>query len=202
MRRLSPFLLLVFLLAACGKDEPTVADSALQNRSRITTPGSPATKSPTATSTDANPIPRPVATATETEVDPGIPPVNPALSDEDLINAALEKANAIRIENSSPELELDPKLAAAAQAHANDMRARKFYDHKNPDGKTPVDRVKAAGANYRVIAENIHRGLNDVDKVFEGWMKSEPHKKSLLEKQYSKHGIGYKDGYWVHVLAN
>lgn len=209
MRKRVPQLLLfttALALAACGKQEATVPDSAFANRSALTQPqpSSPPKGVSTATSTDTgtNPIPRPVSTNTETNVD--VPPPNPALSDEELVAAALEKANAIRIENGSPELEHDPRLSQAAQRHAQDMKARNFFDHKSPDGSLPSDRVKATGASYTGVGENIamkEPELKDIDELFKIWMDSPPHKQGLLEKQFTKHGMGYKDGRWVHVFA-
>jgi uncharacterized protein YkwD len=193
--RLSLFLLLT--LAACGKDEPTVPDSANTTRSAILQPApSTGTGTGTSTSTDTN------TNTTPNPADPSLPPPNPALGDEELIAAALAKANAIRLENSVSELELDPKLTLAAQRHAEDMKARNFFDHKNPDGKLPPDRVKDAGGQFRAVGENIAKGITDVDQLFQLWLDSKPHKEGLLEKAYTKHGIGYKDGHWVHVFGN
>lgn len=199
------FLVLLFTLTACGKDEPTSPDSAHTNRSAIVTPGKPEDKkgvgTSTQTDTNTNPGTRPVDP--DKPVDPDVPPPNPALTDEELIAAALVKGNAIRMENNVGELELDEKLSLAAQRHAEDMKARKYFDHKSPEGKTPVDRVKAAGAEYRGIGENIAMGIaTDVDELFKLWMESKPHKEGLLQKAWTKHGMGYKDGYWVHVFAN
>lgn len=202
--RLSIFLLLA--LSACGKDEPTVPDSAHTTRSAILQPA-PSTGTGTSTSTrtdtGTNPAPNPAPTPSPVDpADPSLPPPNPALGDEELIAAALAKANAIRLENSVAELELDPKLTIAAQRHAEDMKARNFFDHKNPDGKLPPDRVKDAGGQFRAVGENIAKGITDVDQLFQLWLDSKPHKEGLLQKAYTKHGIGYKDGHWVHVFAN
>ncbi len=207
--RFLSLLLLSGLLAACGKEEPTYPDAAFGNRSALPSSSSaaqdpskaasPSTNTQTNTDLSTNPIPRP---AVDPKDEVGPPPSNPALTDADLISAALEKANQIRRENGVPELELDPKLSLAAQKHAEDMVARKFFDHKNPDGKDPSHRASDAGARYRAVGENIAKGISqDVEQLFQLWMKSEPHRKGLLEKAFTHHGMGYKDGTWVHLLS-
>ncbi|MFB7506818.1 sigma-70 family RNA polymerase sigma factor, partial [Streptomyces broussonetiae] len=39
----------------------------------------------------------------------------------------------------------DPQLQTAAQGHSDDMAARHFFDHTNPDGADPGQRITAAG---------------------------------------------------------
>lgn len=44
-------------------------------------------------------------------------------------------------------LKHDAALAAIAQAHSDDMVARKFFEHENPDGRDAIARGKQAGYN-------------------------------------------------------
>jgi len=47
-------------------------------------------------------------------------------------------------------LYLDPALNKLSDMQTSDMIKRDFFDHVNPDKKTPGDRAKAIGFNYPV----------------------------------------------------
>ncbi|NTY01705.1 CAP domain-containing protein [Deinococcus sp. JMULE3] len=82
-------------------------------------------------------------------------------------------------------------LAAAARAHAADMGTRKFFDHVNPDGKTPAQRMQAAGyTGWTEVAENIAAGYT-VANVMQGWIDSPSHCKTLMDPTLKEVGIGY-----------
>ncbi len=193
----------LFLFSSCGKNEAVVADAALSSiRSKQATQPQPETK-PTGSTpiTEPKPGEKPELKTGEGEVPP--PPNNPSLSDDEiLIQAALAAANKIRAENRAPELILDEQLAAVAQKHAEDMSARNFFDHSNPEKETPFDRMKKSGVSFSAGAENIAMGVNNAQEVMAGWLASPGHKVNLLNKAYGRHGIGFKNGYWVHLFAD
>jgi len=68
--------------------------------------------------------------------------------------------NQARSQNRLPQLRLDPRLAAAARAHALDMVKRNFFSHVTPDGKTPFDRIRRAGVRYGYAGETIALNVN------------------------------------------
>ncbi len=45
----------------------------------------------------------------------------------------------------APPLEMDEVLRIAARLHSSDMGERGFFDHDNPDGQSPFDRIAAVG---------------------------------------------------------
>jgi uncharacterized protein YkwD len=191
----------------CSLWQGAVPDSAFAHRSVTASPSKPGSDvpnlAPKSSEDSSRPSSRPSPNGRDENLDP--PSINPAITETELVAAALAKANAIRLENGSSELELDLKLSLAAQRHAEEMHSRGFFDHKGVGGSLPNDRVKAAGAAYLYVGENIAKKLpdfHDIDELFKIWIESPPHKNSLLEKQYTKHGMGYKGGYWVHVFAN
>jgi len=113
---------------------------------------------------------------------------------------ALELINRDRQLNGLPPLVEDPLLAQAAQAHAEDMMQRNYYDHVTPEGKTPTDRLAAVGGQGGV-GENImwrsggigygsplNFGL--VEHFQTGWMYSDGHRANLLSPQYTRVGYG------------
>lgn len=96
-------------------------------------------------------------------------------------------------------------LNNSAQDHALDMRDRNFYNHVNPDGEEPADRIIRAGYNPIVAGENIAMNQTSVAQVMEGWMNSEHHRDNILYVDYTEIGIGLsyivREGelnvYWV-----
>ena len=125
----------------------------------------------------------------------------PANLDE-LRQVSLERVNEAREAAGLDRLELDAILNEAAQAHAQDMLDRGFYDHVTPDGQEPMDRYLAAGGDTSfVVAENIARcedcsvpaGLDDVEWMHEGWMDSPGHRENILMHGLSHYGFGIVD---------
>jgi hypothetical protein len=86
-----------------------------------------------------------------------------------------------------PPLAMNAQLLASARAHSLDMRTRAFFEHTNPSGQTPGDRIGAAGYPFISWAENIAmstsstaEGLEDVlmiDLNYDG----RGHRKALLD---------------------
>lgn len=92
-------------------------------------------------------------------------------------------------------------VARVAQAHSEDMRRRDYFDHVSPEGRTPMQRVQAAGVAVSAVAENIALGQPTGHAVFESWRDSPGHRRNLLNCDYTHHGVGLAGGYWTHVLV-
>lgn len=92
-------------------------------------------------------------------------------------------------------------VAGVARAHSDDMRRRDYFDHVSPDGRTPMQRVQAAGIGVTAVAENIALGQPTGQAVFRSWMESAGHRRNLLNCEYTHHGLGHVGGYWTHVLV-
>src|SRR3954454_8418273 len=54
----------------------------------------------------------------------------------------------------SAPLAVDPRLVQAARQHAQDMAARNFFAHTNPDGAGPSARMSAAGYPWTAWGES------------------------------------------------
>jgi uncharacterized protein YkwD len=112
----------------------------------------------------------------------------------------VEAHNRIRAAAKLPALETSERLQAAAQAHAEDMAARRKMTHEGSRGSRPIDRIKAKGYPYRRAGENIAAGFHSVDRLMKGWMDSPRHKRNILGG-FSQIGVGCaidEDGkrYW------
>jgi uncharacterized protein YkwD len=102
----------------------------------------------------------------------------------------LALTNAARKKEGLGPLKISPTLLEAARAHSANQARHDKMAHEL-DGKKPSDRVKAAGYRYRYTGENVAFGKNvSVDEIFEGWMKSPPHRANILKSEYTEIGIG------------
>ncbi|MGW0934724.1 CAP domain-containing protein [Streptomyces sp. NPDC002666] len=84
-------------------------------------------------------------------------------------------------------------LASLAQSFSDDMAARGFFDHTDPDGQSPWDRAAKAGVSG-LGGENIARGQADAEAVMEAWMNSEGHRANILNCDYKTLGVGVHFG--------
>jgi uncharacterized protein YkwD len=91
-------------------------------------------------------------------------------------------------------LTVDFRLDAAAQRHADDMLARSYFAHRDPDGKTVRERGREAGFDWSAIGENIAEGQQSVKEVVESWMRSAGHRENILDRRYTRTGVGLAFG--------
>ncbi len=118
----------------------------------------------------------------------------------DLRTELVEAHNTIRTEAKLKKLTLNSKLTAAAQAHAEDMAARRKMTHTGGDGSSSSERIKARGYRYFRTGENVAAGQFSVEQLMKGWMDSPAHKRNILGG-FSEIGVGCavdEDGkrYW------
>jgi uncharacterized protein YkwD len=79
-----------------------------------------------------------------------------------------------------PPLAAEPRLTAAAKAHAEDMAAHKKLAHEGSDGSAPADRVKRQWYIYLKTGENVADGQETVESVMTAWMDSPHHRENIL----------------------
>jgi uncharacterized protein YkwD len=105
-----------------------------------------------------------------------------------------------------PAVALDPDLTRMAQAQAAIMAKRDKLEHNVR--KPFVARLKAAGYDAAVAAENIGAGYHTLAEAFSGWRQSAPHNANMLLPGVTRIGIAavytpaskYKV-YWALILA-
>lgn len=88
----------------------------------------------------------------------------------------------------------DPQLQKAAQGHSDDMAARHFFDHTNPDGADPGQRITAAGYRWSTYGENIAQGQQTAASVMQSWMNSPGHRANILNCSFKDIGVGVHKG--------
>ncbi|MCT9006798.1 sigma-70 family RNA polymerase sigma factor [Streptomyces rhizosphaerihabitans] len=88
----------------------------------------------------------------------------------------------------------DAQLEDAARAHSDDMAARAFFDHTNPDGADPGQRITAAGYRWSTYGENIAKGQQTPQAVMDSWMNSPGHRANILNCSFKNIGVGVHKG--------
>ncbi|MEU6480585.1 sigma-70 family RNA polymerase sigma factor [Streptomyces sp. NPDC047017] len=120
------------------------------------------------------------------------PPAQPAPAGT--VAQVLALVNKERANAGCGPLTEDPELEAAAQGHSDDMAARDFFDHTNPDGKDPGQRITAAGYTWSTYGENIARGQQTPASVMDSWMHSPGHRANILNCSFKNLGVGVHKG--------
>ncbi|MCD9874965.1 sigma-70 family RNA polymerase sigma factor [Streptomyces guryensis] len=148
-----------------------------------------ASKTPHPAKKDA-PAPRPSARPSRTQT--GTTEASSAPSDT--VTQVVALVNKERAANGCGALTEDPRLEKAAQGHSDDMAARHFFDHTNPDGADPGQRITAAGYNWSTYGENIAQGQQTPAAVMESWMNSPGHRANILNCSFKDIGVGVHNG--------
>ena len=105
----------------------------------------------------------------------------------------LAEVNKRRAEVGVAPLQHSPELEATAQAKCDDMVARNYYDHVNPDGIRGVKVAELETGWYGWFGENLlMQSVPDdsAKNVFDTWVRSEGHKEQLLDPIYTLTGFG------------
>jgi uncharacterized protein YkwD len=102
-------------------------------------------------------------------------------------------ANHERLDAGLAPLAPAPALNVAARAFAQDMARRRFFDHTDPDGDGPQERVDLVEPGW-LIGENIAAGYGSVRSACRGWMNSPGHRENILDPAYTVIGVGYARG--------
>lgn len=87
-------------------------------------------------------------------------------------------------------LSMNPALRCAARVHSKDMGDRAFFDHTNPDGEDPFERMERAGYSYFTAGENIAAGQMTPSDVMQGWMDSPGHCSNIMNPDFAEIGVG------------
>lgn len=98
-------------------------------------------------------------------------------------------------------------LERAAILHTEDQAARaKRCTHDGSDGTRPSQRVLREGYDYQYTGENVARGQTSPEHVHSSFMKSEGHRKTVLNEIYTEVGLHVcrsldGDYYWTEEFG-
>ncbi|MBT2420276.1 sigma-70 family RNA polymerase sigma factor [Streptomyces sp. ISL-22] len=144
--------------------------------------------SPAKTAPPAKKSPTPRQSARPTRSAPS--PEQPQPIATDTVAQVVALVNKERADAGCGPLAQDAQLNNAAQGHSEDMAARDFFDHTNPDGADPGQRITAAGYTWSTYAENIARGQQTPEAVMDSWMNSPGHRANILNCSFKDIGVG------------
>jgi uncharacterized protein YkwD len=103
-----------------------------------------------------------------------------------LVNQEREVRHLIPLARSAP-------LAAVAHEHALDLARRGELSHTDEQGRSPRDRVQAAGIDgFRLLAENAGRTTvqrGPLQAIVSGWLGSTAHRENLLNPAFNTTGL-------------
>ena len=167
----------VVIIPPAGRLQPTASPS----RSRHPAPPRPTMSAPAPTRTAPAP-PNPPAPAPSTAA--------PAPSGG-VTTQVVTLTNAERAKAGCGPLSVNATLTTVAQAHSQDMATNDYFDHNSQDGRTPFDRMTAAGYRYSTAAENIAAGQRTPQDVMTAWMNSPGHRANILNCALKEIGVGY-----------
>lgn len=165
-----------------------------------------ATAAPTTTATTMPPATEAPTTQPPTTQAPPPTAAEPAGNDAVAQQQVLDLTNAERAKAGCSALRLDQTLNRVADGHSEDMAARDYFSHNDPEGNGPGVRIDAAGYQGRGWGENIAAGYRSAAAVVEGWMNSDGHRRNILNCNFNELGVGYAEGgsygvYWTQVFG-
>lgn len=100
-----------------------------------------------------------------------------------------EFANSARKQLGLEPLNENPVLDTAAFLKAKDMVENGYFAHYSPQGVTPWYWLDISGYGYRMAGENLAIGFVESEQVHSAWMKSNSHKKNILNPDFQEMGI-------------
>lgn len=107
----------------------------------------------------------------------------------------------------APPLGPQDLLAAAAQAHSDDMVANDFFSHTGSDGSEPWDRMSEQGYRWSRAGENIAAGYSDAAAATRGLLDSPGHCQNIMNPAFTEIGVGVATGdsdygiYWTQKFG-
>ncbi|MBI4614816.1 MAG: CAP domain-containing protein [Planctomycetes bacterium] len=119
--------------------------------------------------------------------------------ERELLDALLEYRAAAGL----PLLVLEPRLAAAARAHAAEMGELAYFGHHSPTPgrRRPSDRVAAESYAWVRVGEVLAKGDGPAEGILEAWWESPGHHRVLLDPEPSEIGVAKVGEFWVVDFA-
>ncbi|MFI6415251.1 CAP domain-containing protein [Streptomyces sp. NPDC050585] len=158
------------------------------------TPTRTASPAPVKTRTPAPPPRTEAAPAPEKTTETPVPRLDTTSRAAAAEAAVLELVNQERAKAGCSPVRASTELGDLARAFSQDMAARDFFSHTDPDGDGPWERAAQAGVEG-LGGENIARGQADAAAVMESWMNSEGHRANILNCDFKRLGVG------VHIAG-
>jgi uncharacterized protein YkwD len=105
----------------------------------------------------------------------------------------LARVNEVRRREGLPPYARSPLLDRISQKHAEDMLARSYVGHRNPEGLGPSERARAEGY-VAGIGENIVEDRFSAEEALEAWLGSPGHRRNVFDPGCREMGLGLAVG--------
>ncbi len=127
-------------------------------------------------------------------------------TDSSVADYEKEVVRLVNVERSKQGLKplaSDWQLSRVARYKSQDMKDNGYFSHTSPTYGSPFEMMKSFGISYRTAGENIAKGQRTPAEVVNAWMNSTGHRANILNKSFTKIGVGYvKDGnYWTQMFT-
>lgn len=101
-------------------------------------------------------------------------------------------------------LALDVTISKAATTRSKEIQTS--FSHTRPNGSSFSTVLKENGISYKGSGENIAWGQKTPKEVMKAWMNSDGHRANILNKNYTKIGVGYVQNsagtaYWTQLFT-
>ncbi len=102
----------------------------------------------------------------------------------------------------------DNRLDTAAQQKSDDMLARHYFSHTDPEGNYIWPKIAAAGYSpYLQLGENLAIEFTDTQSLVSAWMNSPTHRANVLNTGFKDQGMGLafgnaQDGQYYSAVTN
>ncbi len=110
--------------------------------------------------------------------------------------ALFDALNAYRQANGVAPLKISPNLSRAAAFMAEDLKAKGYWDHFEPSGRSPFQRAFDCGYPSTNTGENLAISFSGTGALAL-WKTSPGHNANMLMSQWKVVGIGQAGGYWA-----
>lgn len=113
--------------------------------------------------------------------------------------AILRAVNRVRAAHGRRPLLFGPALHRAARAHSVDMVRRGYFDHGSF-----VLRLRRHGVRGRALGENLAEGTVGISAaaIVQMWLTSPGHRSVMLDRSFSRIGVGVAGGLTRRVTAD
>lgn len=100
-------------------------------------------------------------------------------------------------------LSVEPRLSAAARAHAAEMGELAYFGHHSPTPgrRRPSDRVASEGYAWARVGEILARGDGPAEGILEAWWASPGHHRVLVDPEPTEIGVAKVGEFWVVDFA-
>ena len=118
-------------------------------------------------------------------------PENKPEADKELTFAeqVVELVNQERTKAGLNAVTLDKSIASAALVRAKEIETS--FSHTRPNGSKFSTALTEQSVTFKGAGENIAWGQKSPEAVMQAWMNSEGHRANILNKNFTKIGVGY-----------